>query len=366
MEFRGKPKVVDLTSEEVMAVKLSEAAVACTDETRDQYLYYVLNRHPGQTIVFCNAISALRRVVALMKLLGIPAAALHANMQQRQRLKALDRFVSVRTTTGKTRATRTSDAPSSLLSRDLRAVLVETLVSCISQGEAAALIATDVAARGLDIKNVRCVIHYQLANAAETYVHRSGRTARAGADGLSIALVVPSEKGRYIAMCKAMGKLDGLPDFPIDASYMPGVRKRLKLAAKADDLARTQSKAKAEKTWRQRQAEAMEILLDSDDDSDGGEDERSDSFHQSQKKKDELKSALAALNAELKKPLLPDASGVKSKFLGEVRSPLRCSPCPPQHVVRAKWLSDANDSVGARTPAARVLWPGFYAACFVA
>lgn len=232
----------------------------------------------------------------------------------------------------------------------------------VSQGEAAALIATDVAARGLDIKNVRCVIHYQLANAAETYVHRSGRTARAGADGLSIALVVPSEKGRYIAMCKAMGKLDGLPDFPIDASYMPGVRKRLKLAAKADDLARTQSKAKAEKTWRQRQAEAMEILLDSDDDSDGGEDERSDSFHQSQKKKDALKSALAALNAELKKPLLPDASGVKSKFLGEVRT-------PAQHFgvhKAAKWSGRAyvdgsqmsNASVGARICAARALWRG--------
>jgi ATP-dependent RNA helicase DDX24/MAK5 len=96
LEFRGKPKVVDLTSEEVMAGMLSEAAIACTDETRDQYLYYLLNRHPGQTIVFCNAISALRRVAALMKLLEIPTAALHANMQQRQRLKALDRFVSVR------------------------------------------------------------------------------------------------------------------------------------------------------------------------------------------------------------------------------------------------------------------------------
>jgi hypothetical protein len=41
-------------------------------------------------------------------------------------------------------------------------------------------------------------------------------------------------------MCKAMGKLDGLPDFPIDSSYMPGVRKRMKLCVKADDLSRTQ------------------------------------------------------------------------------------------------------------------------------
>ena len=82
----------------------------------------------------------------------------------------------------------------------------------------------------------------------------------------------------------------------------------------------TQSKAKAEKTWRQRQAEAMEILLDSENDSDDGDDERSDSFHHTQKQKDALKAALATLKEELKKPLLPDGSGIKSKFLGEARA----------------------------------------------
>ena len=54
---------------------------------RDEALYYLLAAHRGRTIVFVNAISSLRRVAALLKHLGLPAAPLHASMQQRQRLK---------------------------------------------------------------------------------------------------------------------------------------------------------------------------------------------------------------------------------------------------------------------------------------
>ncbi len=73
-------------------------------------------RHPGRTLVFVNAISSVRRVAAILKQLGLPAHALHAQQQQRQRLKAVDRFRA---------------------------------------HEQAVLVATDVAARGLDIKGVR-------------------------------------------------------------------------------------------------------------------------------------------------------------------------------------------------------------------
>ena len=76
-------------------------------------LYYLLAQHPGRTLVFVNAISSVRRLAALLRLLQVPALALHASMQQRQRLKALDRFKV-----------------------DPHAVMV----------------ATDVAARGLDIQ----------------------------------------------------------------------------------------------------------------------------------------------------------------------------------------------------------------------
>ena len=81
-------------------------------EERDRVLLYMLAQHPGRTLIFVNAISSVRRVAALLRVLRLPAAALHASMQQRQRLKALDRFKA-----------------------DPNGVLV----------------ATDVAARGLDI-----------------------------------------------------------------------------------------------------------------------------------------------------------------------------------------------------------------------
>ena len=89
-----------------------EACLQCSDAARDEVLYYILVQHPGRTLVFVNAISSVRRLAALLKLLRLPAQALHASMQQRQRLKALDRFKA---------------------------------------DPAGVLVATDVAARGLDI-----------------------------------------------------------------------------------------------------------------------------------------------------------------------------------------------------------------------
>jgi len=100
---------------------VEEACLECSDAQRDEFLYYILAQHPGRTLVFVNAISAVRRVAALLKLLGLPAVALHASMQQRQRLKALDRFKA-----------------------DPTGVLV----------------ATDVAARGLDITVGVMTVHY--------------------------------------------------------------------------------------------------------------------------------------------------------------------------------------------------------------
>lgn len=93
-------------------------------------LYYLLSRHPGRTIVFVNAVSALRRVAALLRTLGLPAHPIHAQQQQRQRLKALDRFKG---------------------------------------HEQGVLVATDVAARGLDVKDVKCVVQYQVRGAVTVH-----------------------------------------------------------------------------------------------------------------------------------------------------------------------------------------------------
>ena len=230
-----KPKIVDVSPDTRLAEKITESYVSCPEKERDVYVYGLLAAHPGRTIVFVNAISSVRRLGAVLKVLGLPVRCLHAGMQQRARLKALDAFT-----------------------KDSNGVLV----------------ATDVAARGLDVKNVECVIHYQVPASADTYVHRSGRTARAEKDGISIAFVTPKEHVRFRALLHSIGHEDGIPEFPIDVSLLAECRERVRLAVKYDALTRQDSKERAEKSWMKTHAEQLDILLSDDsddgDDSDGG------------------------------------------------------------------------------------------------
>jgi len=93
------------------------------------------------------------------------------------------------------------------------------------------LVATDVAARGLDIPQVRHIYNYELPNVPENYVHRIGRTARAGADGAAIALCAPDEMGELKDIEKAMKAripvASGAPweVMPDSAAARPGPRK---------------------------------------------------------------------------------------------------------------------------------------------
>lgn len=119
------------------------------------YLYYFLLRYPGRSLVFLSSIDGIRRLLPICELLQLAAYPLHSQLQQRQRLKNLDRFKST---------------PNSIL------------------------LATDVAARGLDIPAVDHVIHYQIPRSADAYIHRNGRTARAARDGFSLIMCAPDER----------------------------------------------------------------------------------------------------------------------------------------------------------------------------
>ena len=78
-------------------------------------------------------------------------------------------------------------------------------IAAFKAGEITVLVATDVAARGLDIPDVKHVYNYDLPNVPDNYVHRIGRTARAGKDGAAIAFCAPDEMGELIAIQKTMG-----------------------------------------------------------------------------------------------------------------------------------------------------------------
>ncbi len=78
-------------------------------------------------------------------------------------------------------------------------------IAAFKSGETKVLVATDVAARGLDIPDVKHVYNYELPNVPDNYVHRIGRTARAGKDGAAIAFCAPDEMGELRAIQKTMG-----------------------------------------------------------------------------------------------------------------------------------------------------------------
>ncbi|KAL2335923.1 hypothetical protein Fmac_010369 [Flemingia macrophylla] len=224
--MRSNAAIIDLTNPSILAAKLEESFIECREEDKDAHLYYILTVHgQGRTIVFCTSIAALRHISSILRILGINVWTLHAQMQQRARLKAMDRF---------------------------------------RENENGILVATDVAARGLDIPGVRTVVHYQLPHSAEVYVHRSGRTARASAEGCSIALISPRDTSKFASLCKSFSK-DTFRRFPLENSFMPEVLKRLSLARQIDKITRKDSQEKAEKNWFDRNASSVELVTDNYD-----------------------------------------------------------------------------------------------------
>jgi len=267
---RERRKVVDITRKTGTAETLSESVLHCGLTEKDFYLYYFVTRHSGRTVVFCNSIDCVRRLTNLLGLLSVTPLPLHAQLHQKQRLKNLDRFT----------------ASSSGL-----------------------LIATDVAARGLDIPNIQHVVHYQVPRTSEGYVHRSGRTARATKAGLSLLLVEPGEVRSYQKLLQTLArsgtKDTTIPTFPVDEARLGAVRERVNAARKLDKMLLANRKAAASEGWLQKAAEEADLIVDGEDDSD-------EEFYQGQlqgkggsgvSSKQEVAVARAALNGLLATPL---------------------------------------------------------------
>jgi ATP-dependent RNA helicase DDX24/MAK5 len=122
----------------------------------------------------------------LMELLQLKAFALHSQLEQRQRLKNLDRSVTFPRRT------------------DARGRYID--VYRFKFNKCSVLLATDIAARGLDIPAVDHVIHYQVPRSADAYVHRKGRTARAMNKGFSMLMCAPDERSVVKGLLKSLGR----------------------------------------------------------------------------------------------------------------------------------------------------------------
>jgi len=201
IEFQRKIALLDITTKLHVAHLLSEWKVECISEEKDLYLYYAISVHPARTLIFVNSVACIRRLLSLLEVLHLPVFGLHARMQQRQRLRNLERFQSA--------------SPNSIL------------------------VATDVAARGLDIPDIEYVIHYQLPRNAELYVHRSGRTARANRSGMSVLLVAPEDRLAFQKLCSTLksGTEEHLiSNLKIDSTHIPLLRRKIMLAKEIEHL----------------------------------------------------------------------------------------------------------------------------------
>lgn len=149
------------------------------EEQRHTALCLLLQQlRPVSTLVFCTTKKDVDDVCQQLNKKGFSALALHGDMEQRDRDQTLIRF---------------------------------------SNNSASILVATDVAARGLDIPALDLVVNYQLARDAETHTHRIGRTGRAGADGLACSLFSDKESFKLARL----GLPDSLPDPLLKPSVLP-------------------------------------------------------------------------------------------------------------------------------------------------
>ncbi|KAF7925120.1 uncharacterized protein EAE98_007208 [Botrytis deweyae] len=241
LNFReDKPKFVDVNPISQMAANLKEGMVECGGEEKDLYLYSLLLHHPNQrTLIFTNSIHSVRRLTPMLQTLNIPAHSLHSQMIQKARMRSIEKF------------SRTNNTGS-------------------------VLVATDVAARGLDIGGVQLVIHYHLPRTADMYVHRSGRTARAAASGSSILLCGPEEvvgTRRLVAKVHAQNALHGegkkskfyIRSLDIDRRVVARLKPRVTLAKKIADSALAKEKKGHDDDWVKNAAEELGVEYDEEE-----------------------------------------------------------------------------------------------------
>ena len=257
-----KPVFVDANPESQMAENLSEMILECKAMEKDLYLYTFLlqdqhrrkklmqgateKKAAGATariLVFTNSVSAVKRLVPLLQSFQLPSTSvspLHSSMPQKSRLRSLERFSGA--------GTGTDGAPSTSV-----------------------LVATDVAARGLDIKGITTIVHYHVPRTADTYVHRSGRTARVADSGSSILLCSPDETAsvtKLIAKIHSHSTSNDDVSKTVDRMYLPNdllrqVQQRVGLAQKLIEYTQSTDKVKNEDNWLRNAAEELGVEYDS-------------------------------------------------------------------------------------------------------
>lgn len=193
-EFGADPVEVNVSRDQAKADNVQDEIFHVGQDEKPKFLYSLLQKHqPKQTIIFSNFKHNVERIAKFLSQNGVPAMGISSLISQSQRTRIMELFRA-------------------------------------ENNDRNVLVATDVAARGLDIKGVDMVINFELPDDAENYVHRIGRTGRAGAKGCAISLVSDRDVEAlqriesYLGHKVTIGWIDeadvvkDLKDFPRDES----------------------------------------------------------------------------------------------------------------------------------------------------
>jgi len=167
-EFLNNPALIEVARSNATNDNVEQKAYAVSQRDKEPLLAQLLKEDTEkQVIVFTKTKLTANRLSRALVRDGIAADAIHGDKTQKERIAALDAF---------------------------------------KEGSVKALVATDVAARGLDISDLPMVINYEIPSAPEDYVHRIGRTGRAGASGIAISLVSEEEEKYFEEIEKLIKK----------------------------------------------------------------------------------------------------------------------------------------------------------------
>ncbi|NPA55280.1 MAG: DEAD/DEAH box helicase [Epsilonproteobacteria bacterium] len=161
-----EPEFITITAKDITNTNISQSYYVVEEYERDEALLRLLDfKNPHKAIVFSRTKSEVDRLTTLLVSQGYAAKGLHGDMEQRQREETIRAF-----------------------KKDLEI-----------------LVATDVAARGLDVTDVSHVFNYHIPFDSESYVHRIGRTGRAGKEGIAVSIVTPAEFKSLLKIEKTVG-----------------------------------------------------------------------------------------------------------------------------------------------------------------
>ena len=161
-DFMHSPEVVEVAAQNTTNANVEQHVIAVdTHRKRDLLERLIVDLGMQQVIVFCKTKQSADQVARDLARRGLSVSAIHGDKSQQTRLDVLSQFKA---------------------------------------GSLRVLVATDVAARGLDISELPFVVNYEMPVQAEDYVHRIGRTGRAGADGIAISMMDESEQKMYDAI----------------------------------------------------------------------------------------------------------------------------------------------------------------------